>query len=344
MLISSVRRERVGEGWGKEKGWEVMLVRFGEDWDGNSRMEVDSGAARKLEVLWTLRGEDVPLYVNFSSSSDRFLLGSSSHYSLPPNLNINPTTTTTTSSTPSPPPTPPPQAPFSWTQTSSTVTITFPSIPSKPTNLTLASSQTLSIPSLLGFSSEDNRTYWDRIKPSESTWTYESESGTLTLELEKGNEKTRWSELFVSQTQDGSPSLFEEVSETLSIEQSAAIAENLAKFTSSFQEEDENDDASGGPAAFAGLDSGGMSSLMRQEMDLDDEEEQEGMEGGGGEGTKKEVKWTFVGKEDGKVEKLRGGRDEMVLGKEMVWAKGGGFEEEPKVLVKGSVSFSFRRG
>lgn len=332
VLISSVRRERLKDGasWGKEKGWEVMLVRFGEDWDQESEegMEVDS-EAKKLEVLWTLKGEDVPLYAHFSSG--RFLLGSSSHYSLP----NPPISTSSTSSTPPPPPTPLAQAPFTWTQTSTSLTVVFSSVPTKPSSLALQS-KTLAIPALLGFEPTDNRTYWDAVKPSESTWTYESGSKALTLELEKQNAQTRWPSLFTPSPSLSQPS-FEDIPETLTIEQSSAIAQNLARFTSSFQDDD---DASAAPSSFPpGLEPGGMSSLMRQEMDLDEDEE----EGEEMASTKKEVKWTFVGKEEGgEVEKVRG--QETILGREMGWGRSGfgsGEGRFPEVLVKGSVSFSF---
>jgi hypothetical protein len=191
------------------------------------------------------------------------------------------------------------------------------------------------------------------IRPDESTWTFDGESSTLTVELEKANAQTGWTYLFLPNsfappTSSSSPSSpeeksldYPEVPETLSSEARAHIAETIAKFSA--------DPTAGGEQDGAALP-GGISSLLREEMDIDElaEEAEENDDGGGGGGEggrsgKKEVRWTFVdvaGGEGGVKEVKPLGGNEVWVGGAMGWSKMGlgGPAGMPDVLVKHSVS------
>lgn len=332
VLVSAVKRERTAAGAaGKEKGWRISLVRFPEDWVDSLGSEAES----PLEILWSLEGLDAPVFADFADG--RFLLASSA-----PFASSAASSSSTSSAQPAPRPSlssRPPQAPFTWVQSTSSITLSIPLPPSTVTShihvpfSTSFLSISLGSPTLRqalpGF---DRRPFWDAIKPSDSTWTWDSATGVLELELEKAHAGTRWPSLFKSSREPGQED-YEEVPETLSEDKKAAIRESLEKFTS-----DEGVGGMGGIGAAAGF-----SSLM----DVDDE-----LTAGGEDGEEEaaggmQVLWTFVetaGEGEVRVTSLPG--SETLLGGSLRWTQEGfggrsGRGMEP-VLLTHSVSPSRR--
>ncbi|CDZ96777.1 HSP20-like chaperone [Phaffia rhodozyma] len=335
ILISSAKRTKLDDdkGWSREAGFDIMLVNF--DHDDSDEMETDSTSIKELNIMWELHGKDAPIYVSFKS--EHFLIGSSEHYS---NLHSPSSSSDDTllGSTDSQPRSEDSQTSFSWTQTSNSITISVPlpqdtpkshiHISISPKHLTISlnsSSSSMNVfPPLPGF---DRRAWWDIVRPDESFWQWEPSEGLLTIELEKTNTQTRWPHLFLPNSTAGVGDMAD-VEETLSDETRSAIAANLAKFTGPGPSNEEL------PSELPG----GLSSLLRDDMDLDDDEREDGSGEAAGEdgergGVGKLVKWSFIGgreekndvleatKEEVKVDKLIGA--EHVIGSELEWVRTG---------------------
>jgi len=228
-----------------------------------------------LNVLWSRRGQDAPIYTAYHESSKSFLLIGGSNY-LPIGHAHLP------SYEPAPDeiaPIPragevletdaPKHPPYSWTQTSDSVTVAIPlpsSTPKHTIKVTFAP-ETLTvliendIPTSLPLPHYSAKRLWDGISPSTSYWTWDREAehtfGLLTLYLDKKHEGTRWSQVFASAAEDS------EVPETLDPSELWHIRESLEKYTTTLRE---GDDASG-----LGLGKG-MPSLAEGEIDIEVDE------------------------------------------------------------------------
>lgn len=360
-LVSAVRRTKTDDGWGKEEGWDLLLVTFGEDWsvglgggseDGGEEPSMSSGddsatPARTLEVLWSVVGQDAPVVAHCNGT--RLLLASSEAYSLPSSVDgggapaADGVVGAPSGSSTSAEPVYLPQHPFSWTQTSTTVTVSValpPSTPRAHVHPTIGS-RSLSIlvgegswaqVALEGFA---QREWWDSVKLDESFWEWDAEQGLVTLELEKANPQTRWPHLFLP---SGTTPAHADVPEELAPDARKAIAADLDRFSSAL---DLPDSAPGG-----------IASIMREEMDIDDEFEDEGLAADGEARVGRVVRWTFVdATEDGggkgildvgaavKTTVLQG--TEALVAGPLEWTQNGFAKPDtalPAVLLKHSVS------
>lgn len=346
-LVSAVRRTKTDDGWGKEEGWDLLLVTFGEEWseglvevddsddEAMGDVKTDSGS-RTLEVLWALEGKDAPVLAHCNGS--QFLLASSEPYILPGSEQI------ATSSSPSAPaPTVPavlPQHPFSWAQSSSSVTVSISLPPSTPRAHIHPSILTKSLSVLVGESSSSQtsldgfskRFWWDSIKSDESYWEWDAKGGYLTIELEKTNPNTRWPHLFLP---TGLKPDYVDVPETLLADDKKAIAADLGRFTSDL---DLPDSAPGG-----------IASIMREEMDIDDDMEDEGLAADGEARVGHLVRFTVVDAVQGRRSVLEEGAEisatvlpssETLVAGALEWTQSGFVKAEdgiPDVLIKHSV-------
>lgn len=356
LLISSVRRSRAADGgWGKEEGWDLLLVTFGEDWsdglreadssDGSADEMVDPevipSSARKLDILWSLHGPDAP-FLTYGNRS-RLLLASSEPYGV-----ASSTTPTSSSDSTAAAPAPAasitepahlPQHPFTWAQSSTSVTVQTSLPPSTARAVIHPTIGTKSLSVLIGEASSpqtslegfSKRAWWDSVKADECFWEWDAEQGLLTLELEKTNPQTRWPHLFLP---SGTTPDYLDVPEELALEDRKAIAADLDRFT-------------------AGLDlpdslPGGIASMMREEMDIDDEGDDEGLAADGEARIGRAVRWTFVDaasdagllERDAKLttEVLQG--SEALIATALEWTQNGFAKPDdalPSVLVKHSV-------
>ncbi|KAK7469208.1 hypothetical protein VKT23_003697 [Stygiomarasmius scandens] len=237
---------------------------YGVKFDLTSLSRADD--VSEMEIVWSLRGQDVPIYTGYNPSSEAFfLIGGSSYRSLqtPPAPSYDPTpdeiapiprlneNLDSASADPARPP------PYSWTQTSDSVTIAFPLPSSTPKSwihvqftsdaLTLGvDGEQLSVVPLPKYSS---KAFWDRISPSSSYWTWDKEAehsfGCLTLHLDKQHEGTKWMQVFASAgtkpALESSPEDVE-VPETLDPSEIWQIRESLEKYTAALTT---GEDASG---------------------------------------------------------------------------------------------------
>jgi hypothetical protein len=359
LLISAVRRTRAADGgWGKEEGWDLLLVTFGDDWsdglrdtdssDGStdemaSGSKPTSASVRTLDVLWSLQGPDAP-YLAYGNSS-RLLLASSEPYSSAGSesatASTDPASTSSAVGSSSSEAIHLPQHPFSWAQSSTSVTVSISLPPSTARALIHPTIGTKTLSVLVGEASSPQtslegfakRAYWDSVRSNESFWEWDAECGVLTLELEKTNPQTRWPHLFLP---SGTTPDYLDVPEELAPEARKAIAADLDRFT-------------------AGLDlpdsaPGGIASLMREEMDIDDEGDDEGLAADGEARVGRPVRWTFVDADGG------GGRlldrdaqlvartlqgTEALIATALEWTQNGFAKLDdklPSVLVKHSVS------
>lgn len=151
------------------------------------------------------------------------------------------------------------QYPFHWTQDASSVTITVPLPPSTPRsaiNVDLTpttASISVRAPNLsvaqFTFFSAGAHTFWS--ETPFQTWTYETTTGKLQIELEKSEGDGRWPSVFIPDS-DGE----DDVPETFSKDTLAAIRESFAVKTRS-------DDEMPGTNPT-------IPALLREQMDLDD--------------------------------------------------------------------------
>ena len=238
-----------------------------------------------LQVVWRLRGKEVPIYTGFIPALDAFLLIGGSVYrglaaSVPPTYEPSPD-----EYAPIPRANenldieqqdPPRPYPYSWTQTSDSVTVAFP-LPSdtpkseievlfSPRTLTLhVDSECSEVPGIPTPRYSD-KLLWGSISPATSVWTWDKEAessfGLLTLHLDKAiNENIRWMQVFAAAaTSTSTDSLPEdvEVPETLDPSELWHIRETLEKYTAAL--------STGQDASGLGLGTG-VPSLGQGEMD-----------------------------------------------------------------------------
>ena len=238
----------------------------------------------QLNVLWSRRGQEAPIYTAYHESSKSFLLIGGSNYlpigrAHPPSYEPGPDEIAPIpragevleTDAPKPPP-------YSWTQTSDSVTVAIP-LPSSTPKHTIKvtfTPETLTvlieneIPTSLALPHYSAKRLWDGISPSTSYWTWDREAehtfGLLTLYLDKQHEGTRWSQVFASVGVSITPEPSaedSEVPETLDPSELWHIRESLEKYTTALRE---GDDASG-----LGLGKG-MPSLAEGEIDIEVDE------------------------------------------------------------------------
>ncbi|THV05308.1 hypothetical protein K435DRAFT_745644 [Dendrothele bispora CBS 962.96] len=237
---------------------------YGVQFDSSPSRASAENHVCEMNIVWNLRGQDVPIYTGYNSSSQAFfLIGGSSYRSLhssPPAPAYDPTPDEI-----APIPRPdenldvakPP--PYSWTQTSDSVTVAFPLPSSTPKSrinieftseaLTLHVEASEEQSSVIPIPSYKSKALWDRISPSSSYWTWDKEAehsfGCLTLHLDKQHERTKWMQVFAyAGTKPSSESSPEdvEVPETLDPSELWQIRESLEKYTAALMT---GEDASG---------------------------------------------------------------------------------------------------
>lgn len=226
-----------------------------------------STQVRDLLILWHRRGDAVPFYTSYDSVRSLYILVGGSVYrdvETPPPPSYDPSADelapiprqgenldAQASTDPVRPPL------YSWTQSSDSVTVAFPlptttskadiNVLFSPQALTLhiknSDSSSISIPHY------STKALWDRISPSASFWTWDSEGdhqfGLLTLYLDKQHEGTKWMQVFAS---SGASAASEtnpedvEVPETLDPSELWHIRESIEKYTSALRD---GEDASG---------------------------------------------------------------------------------------------------
>jgi hypothetical protein len=234
-----------------------------------------SGAPTDLNIIWSRRGNSVPLYTSYDPTRQAVLIFGGSVYE---NLEVPPLPTyepTGDEIAPIPragedlenPAIPPP---YSWTQTEDSVTVAFP-LPAvtKKSNIHVAiTSKTFSL-SISGVESQNivlpsyaEKRLLEPIHTSSSYWTWDREGshtfGLLTIYFDKAQTGYKWMHVFESSgmSVDGGGDV--EVPETLDPSELALIRDNMEKFTAAIQS---GEDSSG-----LGLGRG-VPSLAENEMD-----------------------------------------------------------------------------
>jgi hypothetical protein len=179
----------------------------------------------QVSVQHIQRGRDIPFYCEFDSEADGYVVGASHAYDLVyTNEDVamaedpEPESTVDSSN---------PSSPYRWVQSSDDLTIIFQLPPNTPKTAISCSFDVRHL-SLMVINGEEPvvsmpfRKLWDIIDCESSTWTLESSSGLLTIELAKKNENVRWLHVF---EQD------DNVREDLSPDQLEEIRDRLEKFT-----------------------------------------------------------------------------------------------------------------
>lgn len=367
-LVSTVRRKQDGMTglWGKEAGFEVSLVSFGDNW--REAFEGEDKVTRALDVQWSLEADDLPLYTHFDGA--RFVLASASEFrpSSSSTAFLEKEESAASTATSAAPPSAPvylSQSPHSWTQTSTSITLNFQLPPGTARTEVIPTLTTSSISIFLagehdshvvGFGPSDaRRTWWDAIRVSDSVWTYDPPSGALTFELEKANASTRWPSLFRrpsdahSTAEAEAAGQYEDVPETLDAEKLASITASLDKFTREM-DVDENGEVLEPVTQLRGL---GHS--LKDEIDELDEREGDEMAGveeaaGMEDETRvgRDVRFSAVlatggaegsGVLQAETVKVEGGQGKEVwLGSSLKWAGNNGQDPSSDILLKHSVS------
>ncbi|GAA5870986.1 hypothetical protein JCM3774_003496 [Rhodotorula dairenensis] len=186
-----------------------------------------------MQPLWSATSEELPAFVQYDASLQRFAIGSGCRVQIASEESVVEAGTESRSNTESsedvdmrqeqtdsrrtvtdrqkPPP-------FSWTQDRDSVTVAFPLPSDTPTSsirLTLSRQYvTLHVASAMAALSPStpisaivprlsHKKLWDVIDPNTSVWTFDREAegrnstfGLLTLHLEKGHPGTRWADVF----------------------------------------------------------------------------------------------------------------------------------------------------
>ncbi|KAK9728361.1 hypothetical protein K7432_001151 [Basidiobolus ranarum] len=177
-----------------------------------------------VELLHTLKTSENPLYCSIEPKGTGYVLGSRSSYELIFSQSTRENQVVPEESL-SEPGSKENNPPYIWTQTSEDVTVCFKlQLPtSKKEIMCNISKENLSLRlSTSPTPCYEETRFFDHIISSESVWTIEDNS-LLTLHLQKGNQKTRWSHVF--EMDDGVP-------ETLDPSEFAEIKERLEKYTS----------------------------------------------------------------------------------------------------------------
>ncbi|ORX92570.1 hypothetical protein K493DRAFT_338731 [Basidiobolus meristosporus CBS 931.73] len=182
------------------------------------------GAPLTIQLLHTLKASEIPLYCSIEPKGTGYVLGGRTSYELifsqsdRENQVVPEDGSAGSSGQQS-------DHHYIWTQTSEDVTVCFklPLPTSKNEILCSIQKEALSLKVLSSSTpSYENARFFDHIVPYESLWTIE-DNHLLTLHLQKGNQKTRWSHVF--EVDDG-------VAETLDPNEFAEIKERLEKYTS----------------------------------------------------------------------------------------------------------------
>lgn len=288
-------------------GWTLLISRIVDETQKSDRytprevffdlMEVKLGgenggddAPGKLEVMWTLRGKDVPYWACWSDGwlvlsetpfeepstkveteeekQERERKAKISKLGLGASLDDEGTTNVEATEVVET------EAmdvdkddtayPFSWTQDASTITLSFPLEGVTKRDVTVALNQssiglgiksTSLAPPLVAFLSKPERALWGDIKAGDSTWTLDSTG--LEMTLTKVDENTRWPSVFAPS--DDSDDEEDDVPETFT-------ASTLASMRESFTTATRSDSEPQGPHP-------GIPALIREEMDFDMEDE-----------------------------------------------------------------------
>ena len=162
------------------------------------------------------------------------------------------------------------QVPYSWTQHDDTLTLSFnfpTNTPRKSIQITLSSEHLDmaiddSVPmrsTLMNFLTRRKRKWWSDIDAGESTWTYDSTTGIIELDIIKSGDEIRWPSVFAPSDEDEKD---DEVPETFDSATLSAVRESLGKI----KERDLDEPEGKHPA---------LPALLREEMDydLDDDED-----------------------------------------------------------------------
>ena len=172
--------------------------------------------------------------------------------------------------------------PFSWTQTSDSISVTFAFPPgTKRSDIKIRLSSTeLSIstttlatslsPPLAEYLLKQSRAWWSTIDAESSTFMYSPETGLLELDLSKGDDHTRWPSVF--SPPDDEDDEEEEVPETLDAATLDSVRATFNNIKTREPGEADNHHA-------------GLPGLLREEMDidLDDDEDYDQSDGAYGD-------------------------------------------------------------
>lgn len=278
---------------------DISLASIEADGDVN----IDSPVVTKqLEPLWRFRTHDLPNYVAFDPLAKRYIIGAptalynvlqeTAPHLQPDTRPVSAPSAAPEAAAPSAPaghpnPRPPP---YSWTQDGESLTVVFAVPSDTPTSSirTTFSRQflTLLVGNAIAALSPSStpgdlphvahKKLWDVIDPHTSVWTFDREAegrdstyGLLSLHLEKGNQGTRWLDLFASSppAEDGVPSFgeadrwLEGVPETMDPSELANISESMEQYTQGV--------AGGVGAPNEGAGHGVPTSLMGEEIDVE---------------------------------------------------------------------------
>ncbi|KAF0454383.1 tumor antigen cml66-l [Gigaspora margarita] len=203
-----------------------------------------------IQILHTLRGNEIPLYYNIDIHGDGYVIGSNEEYDIikrssaqefevdeldeqdnvaesTQDVGVKEAKSNNDDK----------MAPYIWTQTSTDLTICFQLPPGTPKTAVHCNFTKTHLSLTINIDSSTSNTnllpqspipcyaftpLFDLIDPSSSLWTIEPKIGLLTLHLEKHHHKTRWSHVF--QQDDG-------VFETIDPNEFAEFRERLEKYT-----------------------------------------------------------------------------------------------------------------
>ncbi|WVQ77212.1 hypothetical protein IAR50_006895 [Cryptococcus sp. DSM 104548] len=191
--------------------------------------------------------------------------------------------------------------PYSWTQTPNSLNVTIP-VPDSITrkdielrlsrssfSLSIANSSANILPQLETFLRKSTRPFWSDIDQETSSWTFESTTHRIELDLQKVDENVRWPSVFSSpMDEDGEDDDEEEVPETFSAAHLASVRESFSTIKNRAPDEPP-------------LPHPAIPALLREEMDFDLEDgedygETEGEHGdmGGGSKVGRDVATGFI--------------------------------------------------
>ena len=267
----------------------------------------DEGGPRALEPEWTVKGDDLPAFVQFDAAKERYAVASSSPLTsistTPPPTQLPQTAIdkemtklegtdpahlpSDSNSNPKPPP-------FSWTQDKESLTVAFPIPSATPTSsiritfsrlyltLHIASPSAALSNSIPNFALPrvSHKKWWGEVDPHTSVWTFDREAegrdsnfGILTLHLEKQHAGTKWSDVFAasSRPDSGGNAKIEELNEEWEYEEVAETVDpsELAKISEDMEKWTRGIMEGGASYSNEGLGHGVPTSLMGDEMDVE---------------------------------------------------------------------------